>query len=108
MQTFNDSNFDARVLNSSKPVLVKFGAAWCGPCKIMAPEIAKLAKGLRGIDIGEIDIDEAPLAKQRCAVKTVPTVILFQGGKALFKLAGVRSVSEIGKEINRVLGGGDG
>lgn len=108
MRRYDDSNFDSDVLGSEEPVLVKFGAQWCGPCKRMAPELAKLEKGLVGITLGEIDVDEAPEAKSRCAIRSVPTTILFRGGRALFKLTGMRTAAEIGAEVNKALPGGRG
>jgi thioredoxin 1 len=80
--SFNDQNFDAEVLKSDVPVLVDFTATWCGPCKALAPVVEKLADEFEGrVKVGKLDIDAAPETTRKYGVRSVPTVMVFQGGQ---------------------------
>jgi len=82
VHVFNESNFEAEVLKSSVPVLVDFTATWCGPCKALAPIVEKLADEFEGkIKVGKLDIDESPNVTQKFGIRSVPTVLVFQGGQ---------------------------
>ena len=85
-----DSNFDAEVLKSDVPVLVDFTATWCGPCKVLAPVVEKLADEFHGkYKVGKLDIDDAPGVTQKYGVRGVPTVIVFKGGERKGQHVGV-------------------
>ena len=87
---FTDSNFDKEVLESATPVLVDFTATWCGPCKMLAPIVEKLANETAGkFKVGKLDIDEAPGVTQRYGVRGVPTVMVFKGGQKIGQHVGV-------------------
>ncbi len=78
----DDSNFDSEVMNSSTPVLVDFTATWCGPCKMLAPIVDKLADEFVGkLKVAKIDIDQAPNLASKFGVRSVPTVMVFEGGE---------------------------
>jgi thioredoxin 1 len=80
--TFNESNFESEVLNSDKPVLVDFTATWCGPCRALAPVVEKLADEFEGkVKVGKLDIDESPKVTAKYGIRSVPTVLIFQGGQ---------------------------
>lgn len=82
VQVFNESNFEAEVLKSSVPVLVDFTATWCGPCRALAPIVEKLADEYEGkIKVGKLDIDESPNVTSKYGIRSVPTVLVFQGGE---------------------------
>ncbi len=75
-------NFEQIVLNSDKPVLVDFWATWCGPCKMMGPVIDQLSEELAGkVVVGKINVDEQQELAVRYGVMSIPTVVLFRGGK---------------------------
>jgi thioredoxin 1 len=85
-----DANFDAEVLQSKEPVLVDFSATWCGPCKVLAPIVEKIADENAGkYRVGKLDIDEAPEITKRYGVRGVPTVIVFKGGEKVDQHVGV-------------------
>ena len=81
IHVFNDRNFDQEVLESDIPVLVDFTAAWCGPCKALAPIVAQVAEELAGkVKVGKLDVDDAPMTAGKYGVRGVPTVMVFKNG----------------------------
>lgn len=77
-----DGSFEADVLNSDKPVVVDFWAAWCGPCKQIAPALEELAEDLGDkVTVAKVDIDENPETPQKYNVRGIPTLILFKDGQ---------------------------
>ena len=82
MTILTSENFDREVLNSDKPVVVDFWATWCGPCKMMGPVIDQLSEELAGkVVVGKINVDEQQELAVRYGVMSIPTVVLFRGGK---------------------------
>lgn len=78
----NRDTFAAEVEQSSGPVLVDFWATWCGPCRMLAPVIEELSAERPDLKVCKVDIDQNPELAQRFGVMSIPTVILFRGGKA--------------------------
>jgi thioredoxin 1 len=86
----NDQNFESEVLKSDVPVLVDFGATWCGPCKVLSPIVDKIAEETAGkYKIGKMDIDESPTTTAKFGIRGVPTVIVFKGGQKSGQHVGV-------------------
>ena len=82
VHSFNEANFDQEVLQASTPVLVDFTATWCGPCRALAPIVEKVADEFEGkIKVGKLDIDDAPGISAKYGIRSVPTVLVFQGGE---------------------------
>jgi thioredoxin len=82
LPTVTERNFEQEVLLSEEPVLVEFGAEWCGPCKTMAPELQVLADELKGkAKIVMIDIDKSPMIARQMGVQSVPTFVVFHQGR---------------------------
>jgi thioredoxin 1 len=97
MPTFaiNQNNFKQSVLEASQPILVDFWASWCGPCQMLAPVLEEFSQKHPEILVGKINIDEQPELAQQFNVMTIPTLILFRGGKPVATSIGFQSISEI-------------
>ncbi len=101
---FTDANFDSDVINSDIPVLVDFTAVWCGPCKALAPSVAKLADEYEGrIKVGKLDIDHNPQTPTKYHVRGVPTLILFQNGQVKDQVMGAVPKKKIEGMFSKVL-----
>ena len=87
--TLQDSTFDQEVLKSELPVLVDFWAVWCGPCKAIAPAVEDLAKRYKGkLKVGKMDVDEHQQVPQAFGIRSIPTLLIFKGGKVVGTVVG--------------------
>lgn len=92
----DDSNFEAEVTNEPGLVLVDLGATWCGPCQRQHPILEKFATENSGkIKVVTIDIDDAPLTVGKLGVRSVPTLLVFEGGKQIKMKVGLTTVAEL-------------
>ncbi len=82
-------NFDEMVLKSEKPVLVDFWATWCGPCQMQGPIVEDLADTEPSVTVGKINVDEESDLAEKYSVMSIPTLIVFKGGKAVERSVGV-------------------
>ncbi|MBN1968678.1 MAG: thioredoxin [Candidatus Delongbacteria bacterium] len=88
---FSDQDFQDKVLNSDKPVLVDFWAPWCGPCQILGPMIDMIAGEVDdNVIIGKMNVDENPSTPQRYGIQGIPTIIIFKEGKEFKRLVGLQ------------------
>ena len=86
---FDESNFDAEVLQSDLPVFVDFYADWCGPCKMMSPVIDKLAEEYEGkIKVGKVNVDECSDLAQKYGIMSIPNMIFFKNGQPVDRVVG--------------------
>ena len=100
----NASNFDLEVLNSDKPVLVDFWAAWCGPCRMLAPVFEEVAKRYEGKAIFvKVDVDENEEAAMRYRITSIPNLIAFKGGNAVANHLGFAPESVLCEFVESVL-----
>ena len=101
---FTTDNFDAEVLQSSLPVLVDFYADWCNPCRMMAPVVEKLAEEFDGrVKVGKCNIDENMQIAQRYRVSSIPTFMVFKGGKSCATQMGAQPAAALQKMIEQAL-----
>lgn len=102
---FTDENFETEVLKSDIPVLVDFYADWCGPCKMMAPVLEKLAEEFQGkVKIGKCDTEENMQLVQQYRISNIPAFIVFQEGKAVEKFIGAMSASDLRDKLEQAIG----
>ena len=86
----NTADFDKEVLQSDVPVLVDFWAAWCGPCRAIAPHVDAVAQEYSGkAKVVKLNVDDAPEIAGRYGVQSIPTLIIFKGGQKVGEMVGV-------------------
>ena len=99
-----DSNFQETVLNSDKPVLVDFGAGWCGPCRMLGPIIEELHGDYDGkAVVGKVDVDNNQQIAMQYGIRNIPTVLIFKNGEVVDKFVGVAPKASIAEKLNSFL-----
>ena len=92
----NQDNFDEMVYSSKLPVLVDFGASWCGPCGMLAPIIEELADELDGkAVVAKVDVDDSPELARDFDVESIPTVLIFRNGEVVERSVGFKQKSAL-------------
>jgi thioredoxin 1 len=95
-----DDTFEAEVLQSPRPVIVEYWAAWCGPCRQVAPVLDSIAADCAGVvDLVKVNVDENPETARKYAILHVPTVSVFSGGEVVKQVVGARSKSAFLREF---------
>ena len=99
-----DATFNNFIANSGLPVVVDFWAAWCGPCKMMAPHFADAAKQLPRVRFAKVDTEAAAQTAARFAIRSIPTLILFKGGHQVAQQPGAMQAGDIVRWVQSQLG----
>ncbi len=103
--TLSSQNFESEVVKSNVPVLVDFWAAWCGPCKMIAPIVEELAKEYDGkLKVAKVDVDANQDIATTFGIMSIPTLLIFNGGRVADQLVGAVPKSMLVNKISRVLG----
>jgi thioredoxin 1 len=102
--TVTDDSFADEVLGSDKPVLVDFWATWCGPCKQVAPVLEEIASEHEQITIAKMDIDANPSTPREYQIMSIPTMILFSGGKPVKQIVGAKPKAALLADLADYLG----
>jgi thioredoxin 1 len=100
----DDNNFKAEALDSAVPVLVDFWAAWCGPCKMIAPIIEELAVEFNGkVKVAKLDTEESRQIPARYGIRGIPTIILFNKGEVVDQIVGAVPKQALIDFVNKAL-----
>ena len=100
-----DSTFQTEVLKSDIPVLVDFWAVWCGPCKAIGPMVDELATQYKGkVKVGKMDVDHEQQTAQQFGIRSIPTLLVFKGGRVVDTIIGAVPKSKIEESLKKAIG----
>ncbi len=102
--TVLDATFKSEVIDSPTPVLVDFWATWCAPCKAIAPALEELATQYKGqVKIAKVDVDDNQQIAQQYGIRSIPTLLIFKGGKVVEQLVGAMPKSKLEDSLKKFL-----
>ena len=102
--TITDANFESEIIKSNIPVLIDFWAAWCGPCKVIAPIVEDLAKEYDGkVKVGKVDVDNNQQTAIKYGIRSIPTLLIMKNGKVNNTIVGAVPKAQIVQKLKAVL-----
>jgi len=102
--TITDANFESEIIKSNIPVLIDFWAAWCGPCKVIAPIVEDLAKEYDGkVKVGKVDVDNNQQTAIKYGIRSIPTLLIIKNGKVNNTIVGAVPKAQIVQKLKAVL-----
>lgn len=102
--TVTDATFATEVEQSALPVLVDAWAAWCGPCRMIAPVVEQLATEMTGrVKVAKLNVDENPSTATRFQLRSIPTLLIIKGGKEVDRIIGVQPKADIVRRLERAI-----
>ena len=100
---FTDANFEQEVLGSDTPVLVDFWAAWCAPCKMIAPMIEEIAGEYEGkVKVGKLDVDSNPQVAGKFGIRSIPSLLIFKDGEVVNQVIGAQPKPAITEKLDNL------
>ncbi|HRU39484.1 MAG TPA: thioredoxin [Candidatus Goldiibacteriota bacterium] len=100
----DDSNFEAEVTKSALPVMADFWASWCGPCKMIAPLIDKMAAEYSGrLKVVKVDVDSSSNTASAFGIRSIPTLMFFKSGEMVEQVIGVVNEQQLKKIIDKII-----
>jgi thioredoxin 1 len=100
----SEENFEQEVLKSDKPVVVDFWAAWCGPCKMIAPVFEKLAGEMKNVKFAKLNVDENTGLAQQSSILGIPCMVVYKNGEEVDRIVGFLPEAQLKAKIEAIVG----